>query len=100
MATALPVVATRVGGNPELVPPDCGLLVPPGDANAVAAALGSLLASPALRRELGTRARLHVERHCHLEGMVEAYMDAFERVMVGRFPGAPAGCFPEMGGPR
>ena len=54
MATGLPVVATAVGGNPELVARDeTGLLVPAGDPDALATALGGLVAEPALRRRLG-----------------------------------------------
>jgi glycosyltransferase involved in cell wall biosynthesis len=44
MATGLPVVATRVGGVPELVGADAGLLVDPGDAESLAAGIGTALA--------------------------------------------------------
>src|SRR5690606_7037252 len=43
-AAAVPVLATRVGGIPEIFGPDAGLLLPPGDAPALAAALAAALA--------------------------------------------------------
>jgi len=58
MAAGRPVVATRVGGNPELVRDrETGLLVTPEDAGALAAALETVLASPDLAREWGQNAR-------------------------------------------
>lgn len=51
-----PVVASRVGGMPEVVAEgETGLIVPPGDAAALAAALDRLLSDPGLRRALGER---------------------------------------------
>jgi glycosyltransferase involved in cell wall biosynthesis len=91
MATGLPVVATRVGGNPELLGEACGLLVPPADAGAMAAALGRLAADPGLRLEMGRAARLRAERLLRFESMVEAYQDAFDRAVEGRFPGPSSG---------
>ena len=53
MASGLPVVATRVGGVPELVTAETGLLVPPQDHKALATALLQLLEDPHLRQEMG-----------------------------------------------
>jgi glycosyltransferase involved in cell wall biosynthesis len=54
MAFKLPVVATHVGGFPGMVASgETGILVPPGDESALAAALGTLLASPERAREMG-----------------------------------------------
>jgi glycosyltransferase involved in cell wall biosynthesis len=63
MACGLPLVATRVGALPEIVGSDgtAGFLVPPKDAEALAAALGRLLDSPELRARLGAAARQRVE---------------------------------------
>ena len=61
-ATRLPVVATAVGGVPELVG-DCGLLIPPGNAPAAAEALASLVANAALRDALAERALRKVRTH-------------------------------------
>jgi glycosyltransferase involved in cell wall biosynthesis len=63
MASALPVVSTAVGGIPEAVSDGHdGILVPSGDAPALAAALAMLLDDSALRRRLGTAARERVLR--------------------------------------
>jgi L-malate glycosyltransferase len=89
MAVGLPVVATRVGGNPELVHEGCGLLVPPRDPDAVAAALASLVAAPERRREMGEAARRWTLANCTIRVMAERYAEAFERAIARRFPGPP-----------
>jgi len=53
MSQRLPVVATAVGGAPALLADGAGILVPPRDPEAIAAAVGRLLGDPALRRRLG-----------------------------------------------
>jgi phosphatidylinositol alpha-mannosyltransferase len=62
MAAGLPVVASDIDGYRDVLPGDCGRLVPPGDDRALAAALGDLLADPALRRQLGEKARESAQR--------------------------------------
>ena len=57
MAAGVPVVATRVGGNPELVTDRTGLLVPLDDVDAMAAAIEQLLGDANLRTQLGRNAR-------------------------------------------
>jgi len=62
MACATPVVASRVGGIPDLLADgDAGVLVAHGDRDALRATLLELLADPARRAELGTAARLRCE---------------------------------------
>lgn len=74
MATALPVVATRVGGIPEVVRDGVnGRLVPPDDAAALSAAVISLFDDPAQAAALGQAARLDVERHYTIDRMVERF---------------------------
>jgi glycosyltransferase involved in cell wall biosynthesis len=63
MACSKPVVATRVGGIPEIVVDGVtGLLVPPGSPDALAAAVSSVLESPELAARLGSAGRLRVEQ--------------------------------------
>jgi glycosyltransferase involved in cell wall biosynthesis len=63
MSVGLPVVASRISGIPELVEHErSGLLTPPGDAPALAAALRRLAASSELRAALGREARAKVAR--------------------------------------
>ena len=62
MAAGVPVVATRVGGIPEIIEDrDSGLLVPPRDPAALASAVTRLLDDPELRRRLTASARRRVE---------------------------------------
>jgi len=62
LAMEVPVVASDLAGLPELIQPDSGVLVPPGDAAALAAALTALLARPD-RAAMGRAGRAHVARH-------------------------------------
>jgi glycosyltransferase involved in cell wall biosynthesis len=79
MAAGRPVVATQVGGNPELVR-DCetGLLVAPEDERALAKALETMLASPNLAREWGENAR----RIAHENYTVDHALQLFEQLYV------------------
>ncbi|MDP8927710.1 MAG: glycosyltransferase [Actinomycetota bacterium] len=61
LAAGLPAVASAVGGIPEVVTRDTGLLVPPGDANALATAMACLTSDADLRRRLGIAARRRFE---------------------------------------
>jgi len=70
MAAGRPVVASRVGGIPELVQDQItGLLVPPKDPEALASAISRLLSQEGLLQEMGSRARGRVERHFTVERM-------------------------------
>lgn len=90
MATALPVVVTRVGGNPELVDDSSGILVEPGDVGSTARAVSHLLEDRARRRALGAAARRRVEAQGSIEAMADAYTDAFECAMAGDLRAAGA----------
>ena len=74
MASALPVVATRVGGNTELVEDGLtGRLVPAADPLALAQAMLAYFGNPALARRQGRAARHRVERTFSLDRMVDNY---------------------------
>jgi colanic acid/amylovoran biosynthesis glycosyltransferase len=70
MAARVPVVATNVGGIPELLSDDAGVLVPPRDALRLADVLERLALSPDLRRELADRGRARVESEYAIDGIV------------------------------
>lgn len=80
MAAGLPVVATRVGGTPEILTDGLtGLLVPARSPATVARALRRLAGDPAQRRALGSAARLAVERSFTIDRMVEDYAQVYLR---------------------
>ena len=73
MAAGLPVIATRVGGTPEIIRDgQNGLLVPPSDPTALKAALTKLLDDPALANGLGASARRSVEERFSMARMVSS----------------------------
>jgi sugar transferase (PEP-CTERM/EpsH1 system associated) len=81
MATGLPVIATQVGGNSELVTHDVsGMLVPSGDTAALTGALLGYLTDPVLARRHGVAARATVEARYSLERMVADYAALYESV--------------------
>ena len=83
MATGLPVVASRVGGVPQLVQDGCtGLLVPVADAGALADALATYVRAPALRAEHGTAGRMHAEACYSIEAMVAGYGALYDGLCV------------------
>jgi glycosyltransferase involved in cell wall biosynthesis len=83
-AAALPIVATRVGGNPEVVHDgDTGFLVPSGDEAALGSALARLLQDRGLRARLGARGRASYCAHFTLQAMVDGY-DRLYRHLAGR----------------
>ncbi|MBP7146646.1 MAG: glycosyltransferase [Acidobacteria bacterium] len=75
MAAGLPVIATDTGGNPELVRADNGVLVPPGDPAALAAALARLTRDPAAVRRMGAASRAIVEREHDAAIVAPLYID-------------------------
>ncbi|MFN2546584.1 MAG: glycosyltransferase [Myxococcales bacterium] len=81
MAARLPIVATRVGGNAELLEEGRGLLVPYGDPAALADALEKILSNRAHAREMGRRARAFVEAELSLDRMQSAHEELYRRAL-------------------
>ncbi len=82
MACATPVVATRVGGIPEVVDDgETGLLVEPGDPAELADAVDALAADPERREEMGRAGRETVEDRFAPGVIADAHIDAYEGVI-------------------
>jgi glycosyltransferase involved in cell wall biosynthesis len=78
LGRGLPVVATRVGGVPELILQErTGLLAAAEDVAGIAAALARLSQDPALAARLGAAGREHVQRHFSLDAMLDATEQLF-----------------------
>jgi glycosyltransferase involved in cell wall biosynthesis len=85
MGVGLPVLASAVGGTPELIASgDTGLLFPPGDSAAAAEMLISLIESPSLRRALGERGRAFVEARNSLDAMVDELESLYGALLTSR----------------
>lgn len=82
MATGLPVVAARVGGNPELVHDGLtGRLYDPATQGALTQALGAYLGDASLRRLHGQAGRLRAVRDFSLDAMVQRYLDLYDELL-------------------
>lgn len=79
MSYGVPVVGTRSGGIVELLGDGSGLLVPPGDPGALAAAIESLAADGELRARVGARGRARVESDFAADSVVRDLVRAFEQ---------------------
>ncbi len=98
LALNVPVVASRVGGLPEVVLDGVtGLLAPPGDAGAIAGAVRRLLGDPALARSLAAAGAQRVEERFALDQMVEGYVGLYAELAVLR---PPLGTAPPAGARR
>jgi len=88
MATGLPVVATRVGGNPELVTEnETGMLVPASDPSALAGALLDYVRRPQRGVAHGRTARVRIENEFSIAAMVGRYMAVYDGLLGGRATG-------------
>ena len=82
MATGLPVIATRVGGNSELVVEgETGRLVPPKDPEALGLALLAYLQDRMTMRNHGFAGRKRVEKEFSMQAMVESYLQVYDGLM-------------------
>jgi glycosyltransferase involved in cell wall biosynthesis len=83
MAAGAPTVATRVGGTPEaLADGETGLLVEPGDVEALGRAINRLLAAPELAARLGAAARTRIEQRFSIARMVAATAQLYEELLL------------------
>jgi len=84
MASGLPVVATGVGGNADLLEDGrTGFIVAPGKPEEIAECIGRYLRSPELLSVHGKAARERVERLFSIRSMVEGYAALYDRLLLG-----------------
>ena len=82
MAAAKPVVATRIGGTDEaVVDGQTGILVPPGDARSLAAALQTILAVPARARRFGAAGRERLQARFTAQTMINGVSAVYEELL-------------------
>jgi sugar transferase (PEP-CTERM/EpsH1 system associated) len=87
MATGLPVLATEVGGNAELVVAgETGDIVPAGDVEALALGLVGMATDPVRACAMGQAGRARVEEHFSLRAMVVAYQGLYDRLLARHAP--------------
>jgi N-acetyl-alpha-D-glucosaminyl L-malate synthase BshA len=80
MFYACPSIATRVGGIPEVIQSDStGVMVTPGDAEALASGINDLIANRERRKEMGRAAKLFAETHFTADIIVPAYEELYYR---------------------
>jgi glycosyltransferase involved in cell wall biosynthesis len=83
MACTLPVIATAVGGSPEIVEDNVsGVLIPPANAPAISRAVVGLLDHPDKAARLATAARKRVLDHFTLDRMVDANLTLYQRLLA------------------
>jgi glycosyltransferase involved in cell wall biosynthesis len=84
-AASVPVVATAVGGTPEVVADGrTGFLIPPDDAEIMAEKIVELLADDTRRKQMGEAGRRLVAKHFTFEAQAAAYMQLFAQLKLGR----------------
>ncbi len=81
MSHAKPIIATAVGGVPDLVDEEVGILVPPDDVKALAAAMSRLAGDADLRRRMGFAARKKYEQFFTPRVVLPLLVDFYERVV-------------------
>jgi glycosyltransferase involved in cell wall biosynthesis len=81
MAASVPVIASDVGGNPELVGEGRGLLVSPGSKEALAQALGSMLTDAGLRSQFGDNARKFAEKNFTVDNMRQRHEELYAELL-------------------
>jgi glycosyltransferase involved in cell wall biosynthesis len=84
MAMAKPVIATRVGGNPELVKDnETGFLIPHQDRDALVHRIQQLLEDPGLRAEMGTKGHDRIKQSFSMKQMVSNYREIYQNLTTG-----------------
>jgi glycosyltransferase involved in cell wall biosynthesis len=91
MAQGIPVVATAVGGIPDMLGLDAGLLVPVGDVDELAGAMMRLAGDPALRASMGRAGRARYEDTYSPQAVLPLLLETYQR-LLGRAESVPQPC--------
>jgi glycosyltransferase involved in cell wall biosynthesis len=83
-AAGMPMIATRVGGIPEIFGPEAAHLIAPGDAAALAAAIGAALDAPAQLRGVAQAVKTRVRRDFSVAAMVDGGLAAYREAIAMR----------------
>ena len=81
MAAGVPTVASEVGGNPELVTEQRGILVPVNDEEALASAMERLLTSDELRKQFGKNAKQFAAENFTMEQMRKRHEELYSELL-------------------
>ncbi len=81
MGAGLPCIAADVGGVPEVLGADCGVLVAPGDASSLGAAMRRLLDEPGLAARLGVAARRRVAQRFSLSRCADSHLRLWSDIL-------------------
>ena len=84
LACGIPTVATDVGGSSEVVLPETGILVPPGDPGALADGVVSLLLDPQRRAAMASAAREHHAHQFRVERMIVETAAVYDEIASTR----------------
>jgi glycosyltransferase involved in cell wall biosynthesis len=82
MAHGLPVIASAVGGIPDVVTPETGILTPPGDVRALADAMKRLASDPELRARMSVAAKERYEKLFSPKAVLPVMLETYKRVAV------------------
>ncbi|MGB5813068.1 MAG: glycosyltransferase [Polyangiales bacterium] len=94
MSFGVPVVATEVGGIPELLDDDAGIVVPPGDPNTLVEALSSLASNPGVARSLGSRGAARIRETYSIERTADRYVELYGALAKRRVQPSDIGSVP------
>ena len=83
MAHGLPIITTAVGGSPDLVTPETGMLIEPGNSSSLADAMQRLASDPALRKQMANAARQRYEELFAPAAVLPMLVDTYSR-LTGR----------------
>ena len=83
MAAGLPVIGTKVGGIPDIVSEETGLLVPPADSRALAEAIMRLIGDSKLKIQMGAAGRLKAQREFAKEKVAQQILELYQDALTG-----------------